>query len=102
MSRNRSWPLFLALFGAAHPPLHMWFHVLARTAQGERIEELSFGFLTGTTVWGLCAIAALLGCKRRPQFTGRPLTLALSWTGLVLLIWLTALFALQSLWALTG
>lgn len=97
-----SWPLYTALFGAVQPPLHMFLNRLLKTAQGERVEELAFGFLTGIVAWGLCAIATLLGCKHRPQFKGRPLTLVLSWVGLILFVWLAALFALQALWVPTS
>lgn len=91
------WPLCLALLGAAQIPFHIPFHLLLRTAQGERIEEILGGVLTRTAAWALFAVAALLLIRFCPLEKGRDLTVVLSCTGLILFAGLVVLFVIQFL-----
>ena len=86
-----SLPVFWAVLGTVQPPLHMLFFVLLRLAQGERTEELAGGFLTGTAVWALCAVVALLLAHRFPGARGIGVARALSIVGLALFGVLAAL-----------
>ncbi|USF27574.1 hypothetical protein N510_002530 [Firmicutes bacterium ASF500] len=84
-------PLCLAILGAVQPPLHMYLSVVFRLAQGERVEELVGGFLTGMLAWALCAAVALFLEHRRPRGKGRTAVHCLSLTGLTL-------FAMVAVW----
>lgn len=81
-----------AVLGVLQPPLHMYLHVLFHTAQGERVEELLGGFLTGMLAWALCAGIALLLSRRFPLSRGVGAARVLSTIGLALFGLLAALY----------
>ena len=92
MKRQVPWILLLAALGPIQLPFQMAGHVLFQTAQGELVEELLFGFLSGIVVWALCAGVSLLLCKRFPQQRGKHFAVLLSVLGLILFAIMTVLF----------